>query len=158
MAYQRKHNPIRSITTWEGKIKPKKKIKKVTQKLIDRVARVFQLWIRLRDTDEHWNGTCCTCGIPVRYDEADAGHFISRRHKNTLFNENNVSIQCKRCNSPWWWSGEQYKHSIFINNKYGQWMANKLLVLAQSIKSFTYEELIEIEKDYKLRISLIHKN
>ena len=158
MVYKRKHEKIRSTSKWTGKEKPKKpKAKKVTQKLIDRVARVFQHWIRLRDTDENWYWLCCTCSTKVKHDEADAGHFLSRRHKNTIFNEQNVSLQCKKCNSPWWWSGEQYKHSIYIDNKYGKWTANQLLMLAQSIKVFTYEELIEIDKDYKERIKLLPK-
>lgn len=166
MAYVRKHKPIRSITTGEWKIKPPKskkvgrpktKVKKVTQKLIDRVARTFQLWVRLRDSDSNGYGKCSTCWVIEHYTKMDAWHFLSRKYKNTLLNEQNVNLQCKKCNSPWGWSGEQYKMSLFIDNKYWLGTSNKLLLEAQIVKKFEYEELIAIENDYKERIKLISK-
>ena len=56
-------------------------------------------FIRLRDTD---NGvvTCITCGKKDYPKYVDAGHYISRQHNSTFFDERNIFAQCKFCNAP----------------------------------------------------------
>lgn len=75
------------------------------------------------------------------------------------FNESNTNIQCKACNSDHRGKGEQYKHGLYIDSRWGEGTADQLIELAEgfknpeSIKYFTREMLLEIieqsKKDYK---------
>lgn len=80
-------------------------------------ARLFQLYVRLRDSDCEGYGNCCSCGKNVHYKQADGGHFISRGYLCTLFNEKNVHLQCKRCNLM---GGNASGYSLFMLDKYGK--------------------------------------
>ncbi|MBF31885.1 MAG: recombinase [Aequorivita sp.] len=86
-------------------------------------ARLFQLYIRLRDSDLSGFGNCCSCGKNVHYKEADGGHFISRGYLCTLFNEKNVHLQCKRCNMM---GGNASGYALFMLDKYGQEIIEEL--------------------------------
>ena len=60
-------------------------------------AKNFQRFIRLRDAFD--GGNCISCGKYIQWDKGcDAGHYISRRHKVSLFDEANCHAQCKYCN------------------------------------------------------------
>lgn len=50
---------------------------------IEKLDRVFSLYIRLRDSKEfHFKGCrCISCGKVKPYDMFDAGHFVSRNAK-----------------------------------------------------------------------------
>jgi len=76
----------------------KKAFKKVKEKSVSfwkkKAWAVFSKWIRERD-----NYTCYTCGKQyIGGHSMQAGHFISRSHNNTLFDEQNVHAQCYHCN------------------------------------------------------------
>lgn len=71
-----------------------KKVKKVEKKAAKaRALKAFSLYIRTRD---RW--TCITCGKVGDKYTMDAGHLIGRYWAGTLFDELNVSCQCKSCN------------------------------------------------------------
>ena len=55
----------------------------------------FSLFIRLRGCPDNSQGfgPCFTGGGIDRYKNMDAGHFISRRYKNTKYDERNVHMQ-----------------------------------------------------------------
>jgi len=53
----------------------------------------------------------------VHYKEADAGHYISRRHKATKYDEKNVHLQCKRCNR--YYNGNIINYRKKLAKKYG---------------------------------------
>lgn len=88
-----------------------KKVKKQfsRSKLIEEADRVFSLYIRGRDAGK----PCCTCWAAWQ-ENFQAGHFMSRRHYHTRWWKWNAHSQCPKCNL--WGSGEQYSHSIFIDN------------------------------------------
>jgi hypothetical protein len=60
----------------------------------NKLDKVFAEYIRLRDP---WCVTCKHVGKHTR--TAHAGHFISRGHEGTRFDETNVHGQCETCNS-----------------------------------------------------------
>ena len=66
--------------------------------LKDKLDKVFSLYIRLRDSDENGFCTCYTCGKVAHYKEMQNGHFWSRTHLSTRFNEDNCKVQCVGCN------------------------------------------------------------
>lgn len=71
---------------------------KKSTNLKDKLDKVFSLYIRLRDSDENGFCTCYTCGKVAHYKEMQNGHFWSRTHLSTRFNEDNCKVQCVRCN------------------------------------------------------------
>lgn len=62
------------------------------------VASLYQRLVRLRYADENGICRCVTCDKSAHFTELQGGHFISRRHKNTIVDERNVWPQCVYCN------------------------------------------------------------
>lgn len=73
---------------------------KVTRKTdyVKKLDKVFSEYIRLRDTMPNGYFRCISCGKIKPYPQADCGHFHSRRHMNTRFDEDNCHAECKFCN------------------------------------------------------------
>lgn len=113
-------------------------------KLIKEADRVFSLYIRWRDS---WK-PCCTCWTAWT-ENAQCGHFMSRRYTNTRWTAHNAHGQCYRCNMIL--SGEQFKHWQYINEIYTPAHAITLHSLAiSSHKTTDYEILETIQHYYKL--------
>ena len=91
---------------------------------------------------------CFTCGIVRHYKEGmQNGHFQSRKHLSTRFDEENCQVQCVKCNVYAW--GEQYKFSLALDGKYGEGKAEELQYLARTtlkISRVEYEEKISYYK------------
>lgn len=114
---------------------------------------VFSQFIRLRDShvvgDERV-GKCITCKKQIGaygQREGHAGHFMSRRYTSTRWDEQNVNLQCVSCNS--FNSGEQYKYSIAIDEKYGKGTAEKLHIKSQMLTKFSEFDLDILIKHYQ---------
>ncbi len=128
----------------------KKYSKKNIKQLDAELWRVFSLWIRQKDADDNGVVRCVTCGAFRQWRSVDAGHFISRRHLATKFDERNVHPQCKQCNG--FGSGEQFKMSQYINRKFGFGMAEKLeRDSKQSTKWYKVDYILKIE-EYKEKL------
>jgi hypothetical protein len=109
-------------------------IKTLKTKLDD----IFSLYIRLREATDEGLVQCFTCG-KVRYfkDRMHCGHFQSRRHISTRFDEQNCQVQCAGCN---WKDGEQFKFSLALDSKYGKGTAEDLLCKAiKTLKIMPHE-------------------
>lgn len=102
----------------------------------------FSTYIRNRD-----NWTCITCGKHQLGQQMHAGHFVSRRHSSTLFNEKNVHAQCASCNM--YRNGEPHIYATIIIERYGIDIFNDLVKLGREQKKFTRQELIDIYLHYK---------
>jgi hypothetical protein len=125
----------------------KKKWKKSHGKkgLIHILDRVFSEYIRLRDSNSFGNCNCITCGRYGSWKYAmDAGHFISRNHLSTRFNEKNCAAQCLNCNR--FSSGKQYEFGIAIDKKYGKGTAEQLLILSK-IKCKYDDKILQLKID-----------
>lgn len=110
----------------------------------NKVDKVFHRYIRLRDVNDHGYGACCTCGNVYEFSRLQAGHFISRAHKLTRYDETNVHIQCAKCNC--WGGGEQFLYSKFLDNKYQEGKADDLLIKSRGVAKFSeaeYQELFD---------------
>ena len=60
--------------------------------------RVFQFYIRLRDSMPNGMCRCISCGSIKPFSQIQAGHYYSRRHMATRWNEDNVHGECSGCN------------------------------------------------------------
>jgi len=130
-----------------------KKAKVVTIKSAKKKAdTAFSIVIRTRDSVDGIC-TCATCGRKIPIKSAHAGHFLSRRHTSTRYDERNVNAQCYSCNIGN--KGEQYLHSLFVDNKYGAGTALLLKEIASQIKQMKVLDYIEIEEKYNKMLSEI---
>lgn len=73
------------------------KIKKQPN-LVDKLDKVFSKFIRLRDTMPNGYFRCISCGEIKPFAKADCGHFFSRSHMSTRYDEDNCHAECSYCN------------------------------------------------------------
>ena len=122
------------------------------QKLIDRCDRVFSTYRRLLAAD--WQGVvrCVTCGKFFHWKRVDCGHFIGREFLSTRWSMTNTAPQCHDCNRHK--EGLKHKFKEYIDNKYGEGVADKLELTSQFSKK-TWDFEIEMHVKYfkeKLKI------
>jgi len=118
---------------------PRKPSRKTIVKKLD---TIFSKYVRLKDADFKGNCICVTCGRSYYWKEIQAGHFISRKHYSTRWDERNVKPQCYSCNVMRY--GEQYKYSKYL----GIELSEDLLNLSYKIVKFSNPELIEMTLTY----------
>ena len=120
---------------------------------------LFSLYIRMRDclktTGTLTHCKCITCTKLLELKEAQAGHFVDRRHSATLFDETNVHAQCGRCNV--YLDGEILKYRREIIRLYGEGYDVQLEEKAIETKKFTIAELEEMKEAYKEKIKELLK-
>ena len=123
-----------------------KKIKTVRQ--LEKIAdKYFSLMIRQRDADTNGMTRCITCGTVKHWKEMDCGHFVSRKHKATRFDEKNCAAQCKGCNI--FSQGKQFEFGLAIDQKYGQGTAEKLLLKSKMACKRNATTLINMINEFK---------
>jgi hypothetical protein len=116
----------------------------------DKLWKVYSVYIRLRDADKNGMIRCITSGRMVHWKDADAGHFISRRHMATKYDERNVNAQSRHDNR--FASGEQFKHSKAIDQKWGSGTADKLLVKSRTTSKMGSFEINALTEHYKKEV------
>lgn len=133
--------------------KKKAKLKKDLMTASDwlKIAQTtFNKFIRLRDAGL----PCISCGEKPK--KENGGHYFSAGgHANVRFNEDNVHLQCERCNQ--FLSGNLLNYQIGIEKRIG---GQRLLALHEQAhieKKFTIEELREINETYKQKIKELKK-
>lgn len=117
---------------------------KKSTNLKDKLDKVFSLYIRLRDSDENGFCTCYTCGKVAHYKEMQNGHFWSRTHLSTRFNEYNCKVQCVGCNI--FKKGNYIEYTKRLLKELGEEKFNELEQLKNStvkISKAEYEQMIE---------------
>jgi len=112
------HPPTQNIM-----ILKKKKVVKIST-LDNKLWRIFSKYIRLRDRIQDDYCKCISCGSIHHWKAIHAGHFLSRRHKQIKYDEQNVHSQCVTCNS--FEEGNQYKYGLALIEKYGDSIINDL--------------------------------
>lgn len=91
---------------------------------------LFSLLVRFEVADKIGNVACVTCGIRLAWTMVDAGHFQGRDLKPTRFDCFNVNPQCRLCNGGRR-RGEQFKHGLWIDQRWGVGTAAGLTVKAR---------------------------
>lgn len=108
--------------------------------LIEKLDKVFSIYIRTRYSINEMS-ECYTCGKKDHYKKLQAGHFASRRHYSTRWNEYNVQVQCFSCNIKN--QGMQFQFGKNLCLQYGDNFADKLMIESKQIAKFTDVELQE---------------
>ena len=113
-------------------------------KLKKKLDVLFSQYIRRKNADHLGRVKCFTCGVEKHWKEQQAGHFQSRSHHSTRWDEVNVQVQCVKCNM--FRQGEQYKFGLYLDDRFGDGTAEELEYRAKTIVKLNrvdYEEAIE---------------
>lgn len=130
---------------WKKTQKKMKAELETIQDVVKAAQIVFNKYIRERDKNE----LCISCKqIPKK---VNAGHFWNaNNHWNVRFDEDNVHVQCERCNS--YLSGNLIEYRQNLLTKIGAERFSQLEAKARVTRKFTKDELKEIIKEYKTKI------
>ena len=115
-------------------------------KLVKKLDKLFSLYIRNRYS-KNSKAKCFTCGKVDDIKGLHAGHFMSRKHYSTRWDETNVQVQCPKCNL--FGQGEQYTFSKNLDKKYGKGTADKLHRKARKVVKLSTNDLKELIEKYK---------
>ena len=128
---------------------PKKKLTR--SKLVKKLDNIFSQYIRLSASDNNGNCVCITCGKKAHWKNGgmQAGHFQSRRHYATRWEEDNVKVQCSSCNV--FRYGEQFKFSLYLGEK----KSKELLAKSREVVKFADVDLLEMIEYYSDKLKLL---
>lgn len=118
-----------------------------------KLDKEFSLFIRLRDCMPSGYFKCISCGKIKPFEQADCGHYHSRRHIATRFDEDNAHAECRACNR---FSADHligYEKNLIA--KIGQQKFDLLKVKAagaSKMSDFEYEQLIKYYKELNKKL------
>ena len=115
-------------------------------KVIKQLDTVFSKYIRQRDAVNEI-ATCFTCGKRDHWKRLQNGHFQSRKHYSTRWDEVNCQVQCAGCNV--FKYGEQFIFGQNLDIKYGLGTANELYIKAKKTVKISTVDLQDMVKHYK---------
>lgn len=124
------HNETKEVKLRSTATKPK---------LVNKLDRIFSLYIRLRDVMPNGYVRCISCGQIKSFEDVDCGHFHSRRHMATRFDEDNCHAECKYDNR---FSADHlidYQRNLL--RKIGQQRFDRLNIKAHSTLHYLDSEL-----------------
>lgn len=134
------------------KDKPKKLKKKTNAKLKKELDKIFSLYIRRKYADKNGEASCYTCGKIYKWQELQCGHFVSRQHLATRYDERNVRPQDIGCNI--FGGGRVATFATKLESEQ-KGMVTTLYRKAQEItKDFPYQAMIE---EYKKKLLTLQK-
>ena len=114
--------------------------------IITKLDSIFSQYIRLRYSKNEIS-ECVTCGKQDHWKKLQAGHFVSRKHYATRWDEDNVQVQCSGCNV--FRYGEQYLFSKYL----GVDLSEELLIKSRKIQKFTDSELLDMIELYNEKVN-----
>ncbi len=121
---------------------------KTLSQLDKQLWKLFSLYVRQNHANENGHIVCITCGVWRHWKACDAGHYLSRRHKITKFDEYNVFPQCKQCNGPGGGGKpEEYKKFLDLNYPGHSERLEALIRKPVKFDKFDYIRLINHYKD-----------
>ena len=122
--------------------------KKLTRsKLVKKLDAVFSQYIRLKNSDEFGNATCFTCGKVDHWKKLQNGHFQSRKHYATRWDEMNCQVQCVSCNM--FKGGEQFLFGKYLDERFYVGLSDTMFFKAKETVKFADFEIEEMILKYK---------
>jgi len=118
--------------------------------LVKKLDTIFSEYIRRRYAKNDI-AECVTCGKKDHWKKLQAGHFMSRKHYSTRWDERNVEVQCQGCNV--WRYGEQYKFSLHLGSE----LSEELLIKSRQIEKFSNADLVMMYETYKQKVKDLDK-
>lgn len=129
-----------------------KERKPSTATLVRKLDKVFSLYIRLRDSAayNYQYFRCISCGQIKPFEQMDCGHFISRTHMATRFDEENCSGQCRFCNR--YRADQAIYYQRNLEAKIGKDRVDMLLARGRMTKKWSAFELQLLIKHYQQEV------
>ena len=125
---------------------PKSKKKPSRSKLVKKLDAIFSQYIRLKDSIGGY-ATCFTCGKKDHWKKLQNGHFQSRKHYATRWDEQNCQVQCAGCNV--FRYGEQFLFAKYLDERFYAGLSDELFFKAKQIVKFTNSEIEDMILKYK---------
>jgi len=119
-------------------------------KLIKKLDKVFSLYIRQRYAKNEI-AQCFTCGKKNHWKKLQCGHFQSRKHYSTRWDEINCQVQCAKCNV--FNYGEQFVFSKNLDMEYGKGCSESLYYKSKQIVKYSTNDINELINKYTLLIN-----
>jgi hypothetical protein len=120
-----------------------KQVKRST--LVKNLDAVFSQYIRIKDSINEI-ATCVTCGKKDHWKKLQCGHFQSRRHYSTRWDEDNVGVQCYGCNITS--QGQQFLFAKYL----GLDKAEEMVLKSKQVVKFTDNDLQDMIQHYKNKL------
>ena len=127
-----------------------KKISRIS--LIKKLDTVFSIYIRRKDAINDV-AQCVTCGKRDHWSKLQNGHWASRRHYSTRWDERNCNVQCAGCNV--FRAGEIYLYTKYLCSKYGDNFPEEMYIKSKQTVKFADIDLIEMIEDYTKKLELV---
>ena len=130
------------------KLKSPKKVSRTG--LVKKLDNVFSIYVRKRYSIDG-KASCFTCDKVDDWNKLQCGHFQSRKHYATRWDETNCQVQCVGCNV--YRYGEQYKFGIYLDQVHGLGTSERLILKSRTeckLKNYEIEEMIENYKQKTL--------
>jgi hypothetical protein len=126
-------------------------MKKPTRKsLVEKLDKIFSIYIRRKDAINDI-ATCVTCNKKDHWTKLQNGHFMSRRHYNTRWDEDNCHVQCSGCNV--FRSGEIYLYNKYLCLKFDNNFPDRLYEKSNITVKFADIDLIELIEYYTDKVN-----
>jgi hypothetical protein len=119
--------------------------------LVKKADAIFSQFIRQRNADENGVTECFTCGKKDHWKKLQCGHFQSRKHYATRWNEDNCQVQCAGCNV--FRYGEQYTFGRNLDVYIKEGLAEELNILSNKIVKFNNNDLLSLIDYYKNKVA-----
>jgi len=119
-------------------------------KCLEATAKDLQLLVRMEAADGDGFAHCCSCGRREHYKKMNGGHFISRQHKATMLDRQNVHAQCVRCNC----MDNLPGYSAWLEATYGKGFTLELMDRGRHLKQWTRGELVDLRMEFKRLIKI----
>jgi len=118
--------------------------------LIKKADTIFSEYIRRRYAKNDIS-ECFTCGKKDHWKNLQCGHFQSRKHYATRWNEDNCQVQCSGCNV--FRYGEQYTFGRNLDLYIREGLAEELNLLSNKTVKYSNEDLLELIDIYKKKLA-----
>jgi len=153
--YQERLNQKKLKDLQRKEVKKEKKNNSIS-KLKKACWKLCSEYNRRKDCNLDGYVECCTCPKVAHWKKLQAGHFIPGRCNSILFDDRGIHAQCYGCNIVQ--HGNWVSYETFMIERYGKKVVEEIKQNKYNIKKFTPQELQEMIKDYKYKISLLPKN
>ena len=94
---------------------------------------------------------CFTCGKQDHWKKLQCGHFQSRKHYSTRWNEDNCQVQCAGCNV--FRYGEQYTFGRNLDAYIKDGIAEELNILSHKIVKYDNNDLLSLIDYYTKKLA-----
>jgi len=128
-------------------------MKKPSRKsLVTKLDTVFSQYIRRKDAVNEI-AECITCGKKNHWSKLQNGHWASRRHYSTRWDERNCNVQCASCNV--FRAGEIYLYTKYLCSQYGDNFPEEMYLKSKQIVKFADIDLINMIDYYTEKVSML---